>query len=191
MDLIELWSIYSPKWSGQTYLLIGITAGVLFLALWRLFTVKKRKKGRMCAAFLAVWYLIFVYGSTVFTRIPQPGYSYCLELFWSYRWGIRIYGNQMLKEIFLNCIMLMPLGVLIPVIFPKAGKHESFTVFTGFLISCSIEFLQLALKRGLFEFDDIIHNTVGVAVGYFIYRLALALSRLSLPETQKRQISDI
>ena len=174
MDIIELWSVYRPKWSVQTYILIAVIAGLMFLFLWKLFTVKQWKKSRMFAAFLIVWYMVFVYGSTVFTRTPGPQMRYCLELFWSYRWGIRVYGDEMIKEILLNCMMLMPLGVLLPAVFPAAGRYESITVFIGFLVSFSIEVLQLVLKCGLFEFDDIIHNTAGVAVGYFIYKLAVS-----------------
>lgn len=185
MDLIELWSVYRPKWSVQTYILIAVTAGILFLILWKVFTVKQWKRSRMCAAFLLAWYLVFVYGSTVFTRMPGTEYRYCLELFWSYRWGIRVYGDEILKEIFLNCIMLMPLGGLLPAVFPAAGKYERLTVLIGFLVSLSIEVLQLVLKCGLFEFDDIIHNTAGVAVGYFINRLAI--SRVSM----ETRISDV
>ncbi len=178
MDIIELWSVYRPKWSMQTYILIAVIAGLMFLFLWKLFTVKQWKKSRMCAAFLIVWYMVFVYGSTVFTRTPGPQMRYCLELFWSYRWGIRVYGDEMIKEILLNCMMLMPLGVLLPAVFPAAGKYESLTVFIGFLASLSIELLQLVLKCGLFEFDDIIHNTAGVAAGYFIYKLAVSRGSL-------------
>lgn len=35
--------------------------------------------------------------------------------------------------------------------------------------SCMVELLQLIFKRGLFELDDIIHNTPGVAVGMADY----------------------
>ncbi len=185
MDIIELWSVYRPKWSVQTYILIAVIAGLMFLFLWKLFTVKQWKKSRMFAAFLIVWYMVFVYGSTVFTRTPGPQMRYCLELFWSYRWGIRVYGDEMIKEILLNCMMLMPLGVLLPAVFPAAGRYESITVFIGFLVSFSIEVLQLVLKCGLFEFDDIIHNTAGVAVGDFIYKLAVSMGSL------EARVSDI
>ena len=35
----------------------------------------------------------------------------------------------------------------------------------GIGISFSIELLQLVLCRGLFEFDDIIHNSLGFLIG--------------------------
>jgi glycopeptide antibiotics resistance protein len=39
----------------------------------------------------------------------------------------------------------------------------------GFLTSFTIELLQLILKRGLFEFDDMFHNTIGVGIGYGVW----------------------
>ena len=38
----------------------------------------------------------------------------------------------------------------------------------GIGISFSIELLQLVLCRGLFEFDDIIHNSLGFLIGILI-----------------------
>ena len=38
----------------------------------------------------------------------------------------------------------------------------------GLSVSFCIEFLQLVLKRGLFEWDDMIHNTLGVYLGCWI-----------------------
>ena len=38
----------------------------------------------------------------------------------------------------------------------------------GISISFSIELLQLVLCRGLFEFDDIIHNSLGFLIGILI-----------------------
>ena len=45
-------------------------------------------------------------------------------------------------------------------------------ILLGLLLSVSIEVIQLLSYRGLFEFDDIIHNTLGTAIGvgilYFV-----------------------
>ncbi|MBR4027500.1 MAG: VanZ family protein [Lachnospiraceae bacterium] len=39
----------------------------------------------------------------------------------------------------------------------------------SFVTSLTIEVLQLFMKKGLFEFDDIFHNTLGGVLGYVIY----------------------
>ena len=68
--------------------------------------------------------------------------------------------------------MLLPMGILLPVAVRDdvGGKLFRRVVLSGFFTSFTIEVMQLLLKRGLFEFDDMFHNTIGVAIGYWIYR---------------------
>ena len=66
-----------------------------------------------------------------------------------------------------NVLMLMPVGFLVSCIGVMDYKKA---VLTGLLVSGAIETSQLLLKKGLFEFDDIFHNTLGCLVGYLIYR---------------------
>ena len=58
----------------------------------------------------------------------------------------------------------MPAGILLPFIFNKKIRWWQ-GLLVGVLISSGIESLQLILCRGLFEFDDIIHNSFGCMVG--------------------------
>jgi glycopeptide antibiotics resistance protein len=37
----------------------------------------------------------------------------------------------------------------------------------SFALSMSIEIMQLVLRRGLCEFDDVFHNTLGCLLGYW------------------------
>lgn len=71
--------------------------------------------------------------------------------------------------------MLIPVGTIIPCL----SKYKKFaiTIASGVSISLFIELLQLVTKRGLFEFDDIIHNTLGVIIGYGIYKLSCVLKK--------------
>jgi glycopeptide antibiotics resistance protein len=67
----------------------------------------------------------------------------------------------------MNIFMLMPIGFFLPIlIHPENEGCGEKVIFTGFLTSFLIEFLQLFFRRGLFEFDDMFHNTLGVAIGY-------------------------
>ena len=59
-----------------------------------------------------------------------------------------------------NLIMLFPLGFLLPVMSDKF-KSIPLTTMTGFAFSVCIELTQYYTGRGLFESDDIIHNTIG------------------------------
>ena len=73
----------------------------------------------------------------------------------------------MAEEIFLNVLLLMPMGVLLYAAFGRRFGMIRITA-AGFAVSFCIEFLQLVLKRGLFEWDDMIHNTLGVYLGCWI-----------------------
>ena len=63
--------------------------------------------------------------------------------------------------------MLFPVGFLLPI---ARGRRVSWKVglFVGVLISGTIEVLQFVLRRGLFEWDDIIHNSLGCMIGCMI-----------------------
>lgn len=73
----------------------------------------------------------------------------------------------MLKEDLLNCILLLPAGALLPVITNRKVKWYQALLF-GVLISAVIETSQLVFMRGLFEWDDMIHNGLGCMVGYLV-----------------------
>ncbi len=74
-------------------------------------------------------------------------------------------GNTaLLEEIVLNMILLLPAGMLLPFVFDKKIKwYKAFVV--GFIFSAFIEVCQLVLCRGLFEWDDMIHNALGAMAG--------------------------
>lgn len=67
----------------------------------------------------------------------------------------------------LNCILLLPAGALLPVITNHKVKWYQALLF-GVLISAVIETSQLVFMRGLFEWDDMIHNGLGCMVGCLV-----------------------
>ncbi len=110
-------------------------------------------------------YIVFL--STVFSRNPYPEMKYELMPFWSYVFTIKYRSVSMAEEIFLNVLLLMPMGVLLYTAFGRRVGVMRITA-AGLSVSFCIEFLQLVLKRGLFEWDDMIHNTLGVYLGWWI-----------------------
>ena len=90
--------------------------------------------------------------------------QYVIEDFWSWRDIIRYHDWTLLKENLLNCILLLPAGVLLPIIANHKIKwYQALAV--GILVSAIIEFSQLIFMRGLFEWDDMIHNGLGCMIG--------------------------
>lgn len=149
--LLGMFSVF-PLWrkyrAGHISLLQGLSAAVLIV------------------------YMFLVFSSTVFSRSSRPEYQYELELFWSWRRVFKEHSRIALEENLYNIIMLMPYGLLFPIAVRSRSVRRPnalFTILTGFGCSATIEVLQLLFKRGLFEFDDMIHNTLGVIIGYGLY----------------------
>ena len=66
-------------------------------------------------------------------------------------------------EILINLLMTVPTGFLVALI---ERKHPMIAaVMSGLMLSVAVEVLQLVLRRGFFEFDDMVHNTVDAAIG--------------------------
>lgn len=146
----------------------GIFFGGLLLAVLLFLHVKKDYPIRCVAAAMALYAFLFVvFASTVFSRPDYGYYNYNLELFWSHRVAREQGKGFMETQIFLNMLILVPVGFL----FPLAASHARFghTFLFGLLCTGLIEGLQLVLRRGLFEWDDMVHNMIGLCVGYAVF----------------------
>ena len=163
MDIYQIWTTYNKQWSR--YEILAFT-GVLILVCTAMAVCVHRKKLNIIqvAAVLAlVVFLGIVFGSTVFTRTGTIR-QYELVPFWSWRDIIRYHDWTLLKENLLNCILLLPAGVLLPIIANHKVKwYQALAV--GILVSAIIEVSQLIFMRGLFEWDDMIHNGLGCMIG--------------------------
>lgn len=158
----------SPRWSEGDLLGIGI---VMLIALLGTVWLLRKKKIRISQAFagmMILGYVLWVFGSTVLTRESSVR-RYELEFLWS--WRVILQGNrEILWESLLNMGLLFPVGFLLPVIFRRKCPWY-YGVFAGIMISGVIEVSQLILCRGLFELDDILHNTIGCMLGTLLMNL--------------------
>jgi len=69
----------------------------------------------------------------------------------------------------LNTIMTIPLGFMLPFIW-KQFRTIKKVALTGFLLSLCIELSQLFTQKRNTTSDDLIMNTLGAAIGYFIFK---------------------
>ena len=128
---------------------------------------KYRKKMDACGMFLLLAYVGAAFSWTVFCRTIKPREYYGIVPFWSYR-AIWQGETALILENLLNILLLLPTGFLYPLAVGQANARRS--ILFGLSCSVLIELLQLILKSGLSEFDDVFHNTIGVALGYGLYR---------------------
>ena len=130
------------------------------------------KKFAQLHCLLLLTFLAVIFESTVFTRTPGLR-QYQLEVFWSWKEILKIgkcgrMGSSteggLFQENLLNILLLLPVWFLLPGIFNRRLKWWQ-GLIVGMMISSAIEVSQLVLCRGLFEFDDIIHNSLGCMLG--------------------------
>lgn len=119
--------------------------------------------------------LMYIYLSFVlyFTLMPvlaslpcalhHPYVPMSWYLFDDYRMG----REDATRQIILNFIMLLPFGFLLPVVKKRSALVCLLSVF---LLSLSIELIQPFFSRAS-DITDLVTNTAGGSLGYFLYVL--------------------
>ena len=142
--------------------------------------MKKEKKriirGAGCALFvlyiLALIYFLFF--SEEYGRIATAEREYRYNLvplveirrFWIYRKQLGFLA--VFTNIFGNVIGFLPFGFMLPVITDRL-RSGFVIVLLGFMLSLTVETIQLITKVGCFDVDDLILNTLGAALGYMVF----------------------
>ena len=130
-------------------------------------TVLGWKKGmKWSAGWLLVEYLFLLLYLTVFVRSTQVEWTYNLSPFWSYQ-AIREGRDDILVQVIMNVLAFIPIGLLLG---SFKGMKWWHVLLIGLCFSMLIELLQLVLKRGLTEIDDVVHNVVGCVMGFVVVR---------------------
>ena len=127
---------------------------------------KQLPAGSCLAAGLLAGYMYIVLASLVLIRKPGPAVMFQPRFLWSYIEILK--GNRyLLWENALNILLFVPIGFLMKMIRPKWKNWH--IVVVGLVYSIVLELLQLVLHRGLFEFDDMLHNAAGVLLGTVLF----------------------
>ena len=89
----------------------------------------------------------------------------------------------------LNIVLFVPLGFFLPLLYKKYSRISNIAL-TGFLFSLSIEIVQ-RFGRGSTDINDLITNTIGASLGYFIYKWFMRIARKEvLAKFQNNKIND-
>ncbi len=154
-------------------ILICIVAIMLYV-IGYLLIYKKILKGEKTLSALRSCYIAilvsYVLGILIVTCLYRHG-AYLRKispLFWSYReaW---IRGNITdFRNIVLNIVMFIPLGILLPIGIKKFRVWWK-TYLAGFCFSLFIESIQFIFGIGTAEADDLFGNTLGTIIGFGIF----------------------
>ena len=145
------------------------TAVLLSVGIWML--GRKMQKMKRAALSMLLPYLFLVAASTILSRGVMNDGHLILKPFWTIQ-SILTGGRQkawLVQEVVLNILMLLPAGLLGPLLFEK--KRLTKTVLLGMGTSIMIEIVQLIFHRGYAEIDDLVFNLMDVMGGYGIFLL--------------------
>lgn len=144
--------------------------------------MKKNKDTKKSAVWFGrVLFLIYLAGLCYFLffaenygrSLGQADYRYNLipfqeiKRFWIHRKALGMHSFYNLAG---NVLGFMPAGFFIPILWKKR-RGFLFTVCVTFEMSLLVEVLQLVLKVGCFDVDDLILNTFGGILGYLIAKM--------------------
>jgi glycopeptide antibiotics resistance protein len=167
------------------YMLTAVPAALLY----RVIAVKGLKsKGKQTTVYHEaglVVFLLFLVGLASQTIIPKPDAGlYRTEISGYYSTDVNLIPFQVFVDTYNivfayryidyfiinflgNIVMFMPVGFFLPLLWDKASLKK--TVLIGFFSSLFIELCQLPFVRGT-DIDDLWMNTLGVLLGFWIYR---------------------
>jgi glycopeptide antibiotics resistance protein len=69
-----------------------------------------------------------------------------------------------------NILIFLPLGIFLPLLFKRYSRFSK-VVVASIVISFTIETLQIILKIGQFDIDDVILNTIGSILGFLLLKI--------------------
>lgn len=116
---------------------------------------------------------------TLFSRLGTESRHFYPPL-WSYRTIAHGSGAFIFQNIG-NIMLFIPIGVIAALFFRQNIKQS---ILIGFALSLIIECCQWFFWLGSFEFDDLIHNSIGAGIGAFL------VDRTAIGEWLKQQAGD-
>jgi len=154
--------------SGYIFVILGVL--VYFWSLKK--SGRKQTTIHIAAAFVFCYYLIGVLTMTGIGKLKPFSPNIVLIPF------LDMISGPI--DTILNIILFLPLGLFLPLLYKKYDRISS-VALTGFLFSLSIEIVQM-FGRGSTDINDLITNTIGAGLGYFIYKLLSKLARKNVYE---------
>ena len=145
-------------WMVGTNLVVGCAVVALFM-----YGGSKAEIIKNCSWVLLAGYVFLVFCSTIICRDGYPKVNYNIHPFlYIHSKNVIIIGERIL-----NIILFVPIGLLSSVILNKWRPLKVFVL--GGCLSASIELLQLELKKGVCNIDDVINNVAGCIIGYCLF----------------------
>lgn len=127
--------------------------------------------------FVILFYFLF-FAESMGRTYSERTYHYNLVPFLEIRRFITYYQVLGMKTVLLNILgnilAFLPFGLFLP-FFSRRCRRLWYTMFYSFELSLLVELIQLVSKVGTFDVDDLMLNTLGGVLGYFLYKAVAAV----------------
>lgn len=164
--MITIGEVLSLQFKGipDIFFVISFSLLCIFIVLVFMLIKNRQKSRKTVLGMLLLEYLFLMFCSTVLCReVQQEAHNLELIPFWNYDKVLLSNNSFDYWEVILNIFLYSPIGFLLGCIFKR--------IFPVLLICVSLsiftEVMQFVLHKGLCEFDDVLHNTLGGILGYF------------------------
>ncbi|MCU5759072.1 VanZ family protein [Bacillus cereus] len=142
---------------------------IMFCIMFQIGFYFKAKRNISIRHFL--WVYIFLFYLSLVYKVTQIATVWDIS---RYETWIRVnqinlipFASEGMTTYVLNILLFMPLGFLLPTIWPQFKKMKN-TAYAGFFFSLAIELNQL-LNNRITDIDDLFTNTLGAIIGYLLY----------------------
>ncbi len=162
--------------------LIALNIAILFFYTWVVIGILRRRQNSFWDVLLQSSYYVYL-----FSVLTLTGYFILFNQVSAHNWwhkmvtrvqqldGVNLRPFMFAKmhslfsyEVVGNFIMLLPLGIYLPLLYPRIRNFISVTL-VAMMVSVSIELMQLATSTRITDIDDVILNTAGASLGFIIY----------------------
>ncbi len=179
--VFELIYICYVLFFGFAYLSLNYDSMVLYFAVVILalaglgyliyLCIKNRRTVKWSMMAVFVLYLALVAYATIFIR--RGSYTEAVNMipFSEIKKVMETGQIEDMEHFLLNVLMFVPMGFLIPLINRKIFDKATFAFLFGFVSTTLIESIQLVFHLGHCDVDDLIANTIGALIGFWIWRL--------------------
>lgn len=167
--IYALYHYYPETFRIRVAITLILLFGGILVVVW---LYKAGRIGRHSRNTAILWwvYTLFLLYITVIGRYSFEDWRSQLAPFESYRSYFSTGNVSELRAIILNVVIFISFGALTADLF-KEKRTVPTALIAGFVFTIIIEITQFITHTGTFETDDIIHNTIGAALGVLIWKL--------------------
>ncbi|WP_414835598.1 VanZ family protein [Bacillus sp. Ba 3] len=135
---------------------------------------KKFTKQQVILLILIIGYYSLLMLATTFGRPADNTFARTIDfdVLSQYKQAWNQFSFNSFFHIIVNIGMLFPLGILLP-LFSEVFLKARWMLLSSITTSLFIETLQFITLRGSAELDDLLHNTIGMMLGYCIVNVTL------------------